>query len=260
MADWPPGVGREIHDELDSTNSEALRRAAAGAAGPLWILARRQAAARGRRGRVWAMPPGAFAASLLMRPDGPATQAALRSFVAALALREALVELTGRPEMFALKWPNDVLLAGRKLAGILLETGGPTGGPLALAIGVGVNLAVAPEAAALEAGALAPVSLREATGLAVAPEAFLDRLAPAFDAWERRLRTDGFASIRDAWLAHAARVGEPILARVPGREIAGRFETIDADGALVVATPSGRMVLPAAEVFFTPGADHAARH
>lgn len=256
MAPWPAGTGREVHATLDSTNAEALRRAAAGAAAPLWILALRQTAARGRRGRVWAMPRGAFAASLLLRPDGPPAEAALRSFVAALGLCDALVAATGLPERFALKWPNDVLLDGGKLAGILLETGGAPG-PLALAIGFGVNLAAAPAPSDLEPGALPPVGLAAATGAELEPEAFLDLLAPAVARWEARLRADGFGPVRAAWLALAARLGAPLVARTPGREIAGRFETIDATGALVLATATGRVTLPAADTHFPEPADAA---
>jgi BirA family biotin operon repressor/biotin-[acetyl-CoA-carboxylase] ligase len=251
MAGWPAGVGREILGITDSTNAEALRRAAAGATGPLWLMARMQTAARGRRGRAWAMAEGNFAATLLVRPPGAL---ALRSFVAALGLFDAMVAATGRPELFALKWPNDVLLSGRKLAGILLESG-PGG---TLAIGIGVNLAAAPEPAALEPGAVAPVSLRAATGLAVAPEDFLDLLAPAVAAWEARLAAEGFPPLRAAWLARATRLGEEITARLPGREIVGRFETLDETGALVLATAGGRVALPAAEIHF--GGGDAPRH
>lgn len=267
MAPWPPGVAREIRDELDSTNAEALRRAAAGDAGPRWILARRQTGARGRRGRAWAMPPGAFAATLLMRPYGPPAAAALRSFTAALALHDALAALTARPELFALKWPNDVLLRDRKLAGILLETGGAPSGPLALAVGFGVNLAAVPHLAALEPGALAPVSLRDGAGTDLDPEALLDALAPAFAAREAQLTAEGFAPVRAAWLARAARLGQPLQARTPARVIEGRFATIDAAGALVLETARGRVSVPAAEIHFpddAPPSAHepvdAARH
>lgn len=251
MSGWPAGIRREIHASLDSTNAEALRRAAAGDDGPVWILARVQTAARGRRGRAWSAPAGNFGASLLLRP---AEAPALRSFVAALGLHDAMVALTGRPEIFALKWPNDVLLSGRKLAGILLETG-PRG---TLAIGVGVNLASAPEPATLEPGAVTPVSLAEATGLAVAPEELLDHLAEAIHRWEARLTAEGFAPLRQAWLARATRLGEEITARLPNRTISGRFETVDETGALVLATAEGRLALPAAEIQFAPRAE--ARH
>jgi BirA family transcriptional regulator, biotin operon repressor / biotin---[acetyl-CoA-carboxylase] ligase len=255
MTDWPAGVGREVFAALDSTNAEALRRAAAGAAGPVWILAGRQSAARGRRGRQWTAPEGNFGATLLMRPDG--APAALRSFVAALGLFDAMIAVTGRPALFALKWPNDVLLGGRKLAGILLETGANG----TLAVGIGVNLAAAPDPATLEPDAVPPVSLAGATGIAIGPEDFLDLLAPAVAAWEDRLAAEGFAPLRAAWLARAARLGEEIRARLPDRTLAGRFETVDDTGALVLATPSGRVALPAAEVFFgAVEASHAARH
>jgi BirA family transcriptional regulator, biotin operon repressor / biotin---[acetyl-CoA-carboxylase] ligase len=260
--DWPAGVGREIHAELDSTNAEALRRGGAGA--PAWILAERQTAGRGRRGRVWRAPEGHFAATLLMRPEGPPAQAALRSFVAALGLRDALVGVTGRSELFSMKWPNDVLLSGRKLAGILLESGTGRDGALTLAVGIGVNLGAAPEPAELEPGAVAPAGLAAETGLRVAPAAFLDVLAPAFARWEARLVAEGFEPLRQAWLAGAARLGEEMVARLPGRQVAGRFETVDPTGALVIATATGREVLPAAEVHFgatVPGeASHAAGH
>lgn len=243
MTAWPEGVGREVVEKTDSTNAEALRRAAAGEAGPLWIMAREQTAARGRRGRAWAAPAGNFGATLLLRPPG---DRALRSFVAALALNDALVALTGRAELFALKWPNDVLLAGGKVAGILLEA--VNGG--ALAVGIGVNLAHAPDAAALEPGAVRPVALAGATGLTVSPDELLDALAPAFAAWEDRLVDEGFGPVRAAWLARAARLGETVTARLPDRTLSGRFETIDESGALVLATPGGRMVLPAADLSF----------
>jgi BirA family biotin operon repressor/biotin-[acetyl-CoA-carboxylase] ligase len=198
-----------------------------------------------------------------MRPGGSPAEAALRSFVAALGLHDALATLTGAPGRFSLKWPNDVLLDGRKLAGILLETHAARGAPLALAIGVGVNLVGAPEPASLEPGALAPVALAPATGCAAGPEALLDALAPAVARWEARLAQGGFAPIRAAWLDRAARIGDAMVARTPSRTLEGRFETIDASGALVLATEAGRVTLPAAEVHFAEAGDataHAARH
>lgn len=257
---WPAGVGREIHAALDSTNAEALRRAAAGARAPVWILAREQTAGRARRGRAWLMPQGNFAASLLMFPDGPPATAALRSFAAALALDTALTGAGVAAERLSLKWPNDVLLDGGKLAGILLETGATGDGRLALAIGIGVNLAGAPAPGDLEPGAVTPVALIPATGIALAPEALLERIAPAFAHWEARLVSEGFDALRAAWLARAARLGEPIVARLPGRAVAGRFETLDATGALVLVTERGRISLPAAEVHFAAEAGDAACH
>lgn len=243
---WPTGVGRQVLAQVDSTNSEAARLAPT-LAGPCWILALRQTSGRGRRGRAWTDPEGNFAATYVSRPDGPADQVAQRSFVAALALHEALLTVTGRAECFALKWPNDVLCNGAKLAGILLESVGQGAGVAHLAIGIGVNLRHAPEA---ESGALRPVSLLSETGIAVTPEEFLDILAPAFARWEHQLTTYGFAPIRQAWLNAAAKLGESIIARTTHAQHEGTFKGIDDRGALVLQTAQGQISIPAAEVFF----------
>lgn len=250
MADWPAGVDRLILESVDSTMAEAARQAAAGVAGPLWILAQAQTAAHGRRGRLWMSPAGSFSATLLMRPAESPARAGLRSFTAALALREALAGLTGREDLLSLKWPNDVLLAGGKVAGILLESAGQGGAMTHLAIGFGVNLAAAPPPEALEAGALAPASVLAVTGARLAPEALLDALAAAFDGWERRFDAHGFAPVRREWLAHAARLGETVTARLARETVTGVFETVDESGALVLSTPGGRRTIPAADVFF----------
>jgi BirA family biotin operon repressor/biotin-[acetyl-CoA-carboxylase] ligase len=175
---------------------------------------------------------------------------ALRSFAAALALRDACVALTGLPQSFALKWPNDVLLNGGKLAGILLESAGlGTKNPV-LCIGIGVNLIAAPDPTLVEPGATPPVSLLAETGLRVAPETFLDALAPAYEVWEEAFITQGFAPLREAWLAHAARLGERIKARTGHLTREGLFETIDDAGNLILRMSDGRVAIPAAEVFF----------
>jgi len=250
--DWPAGVGRIVVPRVDSTMAEAARRAPE-LTGTTWIMAGEQSAARGRQGRRWEMPRGNFAATLAMWPDlgaggGPASpaNAALRSFVAALALYDAFAAVTGSSASLGLKWPNDVLLNGGKVAGILLET--LPGG--CLLVGVGVNLAAAPDAADLEEGAASPVSLVQETGADVAPATFLDALAPAFAVWEGRLATEGFAPVRAAWLARAARLGERIRARTGRETLEGIFEDIDEHGHLVLSTPGRRRAIAAAEVHF----------
>ncbi len=243
---WPAGVGRVVLPEIDSTNLEAAR-IAPGLTGPVWLLALRQTKGKGRRGRDWRDPEGNFAASYITRPGGPPDQVALRSFVAALALFDALVTVTGRPEAFALKWPNDVLCHGGKLAGILLESIGHGAQVGHLIIGIGVNLRSAPEA---EAGSVPPVSLMGETGTSVTPEAFLDILAPAFAQWEHQLVTYGFAPIRRAWLDRAARLGQVITARTVTQSHTGTFEGIDATGALQLRGPQGVQTIPAADVYF----------
>ena len=246
---WPAGHGRRVLAEIDSTNAEAARRAA-GLANPEWILALSQTAARGRRGRRWANTDGNFAATLAMPIGGAPELVALRSFVAALALFDALVAVTGRTEPFTLKWPNDVLLNGGKLAGILLESTGQGARIDRVAIGFGVNLRNAPEAEDLEPVALRPVALLSETGADVAPEAFLDLLAPAFARHEAQLLSHGFAPVRQAWLDRAAGLGEVITARAGKRETVGTFETVDAAGNLVLSTRRGRVAIPAADIFF----------
>ncbi|PQO24519.1 biotin--[acetyl-CoA-carboxylase] ligase [Rhodobacteraceae bacterium WD3A24] len=239
---WPAGVGRHVLAEVDSTNAEAARRADSIDL-PAWFLGLRQTGGRGRRGRPWADPEGNFAATLLMAPEGPAEQAALRSFVAALALFDAFAAVTGRPGAFALKWPNDVLVNGGKVAGILLE-----GIRDRLAIGVGVNLLNAPPAD--PDAAAPPTSLLSATGTRVTPEELLDALAPAFARWEAVFVAEGFAPVRAAWLDRAARLGRTITARTVRETHEGLFETVDAHGALVLRTARGRVAISAAEVYF----------
>lgn len=242
---WPDGYGRRVLDEVDSTNAEAARSLPV-LAGPEWICALRQTAGRGRRGRAWSMPAGNFAATLVMRPTEAPEVVALRSFVTSLALHDAFAELTGSDAGLALKWPNDVLLNGGKVAGILLE-GLSNGG---LAIGIGVNLIAAPDASQVEPGAVHPVSLLAETGVRITPQQMLDALVTAYATREEAFRTYGFAPIREAWMARAARIGETVTARTAKDSHVGVFETVDADGQLVLNTAQGRMTIAAADVFF----------
>lgn len=242
-------MAAHVFDSLDSTNTYALQ-AAPTTPGPAWFLAMEQTAGKGRRARHWVSPKGNFHATLLLHPHEPAATVALRSFAAALALRDALVDLTGLPQNLTLKWPNDVLLNGGKLAGILLECTAAGQGIADLAMGFGVNLIAAPDVSLVEAGALIPVCLLQETGLRVSPETLLNHLAPAYARWEAAFTTQGFAPLRAAWLSHAARLGETIRARTGTTSETGRFDTIDEAGALILTTAKGRLAIPAAEVFF----------
>ena len=247
--EWPPGYGRRVLAEVDSTLSEAARIAPQ-LAGPEWILAHHQTSARGRRGRAWANPQGNLAATLVLRPSETPDVTALRSFVAALALFAACVSVTGRVEGLSLKWPNDVLLNGGKLAGILLESAGQGTTMSYLAIGIGVNLAQAPTPETVEPGAMRPVSLLSETGAAVDPETFLTHLAAAYARLETQFTTYGFAPIRTAWLARAARLGQVITARTSNSETTGTFDTVDEQGNLILNTAHGRVSIAAADVYF----------
>ena len=135
---------------------------------------------------------------------------------------------------------------GGKLAGILLESSGAQGRVDMLSIGIGVNLVAAPDQAQLEDRATAPAVL----GAGVSQDDFLAELAHHYAIWETRFVTYGFAPIREAWLARAARLGEVITARLPDREITGTFEEIDAEGNLILHTAKSREAIPAADVYF----------
>lgn len=241
--DWPAGIGRVIAGEVGSTLDAARHLAMAP---PFWFLAHRQTAARGRRGRAWAMPEGNFAATHVMQSDEAPGHLALRSFTMSLALHHALREVVGEGVDLALKWPNDVMLSGGKVAGILLESDGAG----RLAIGVGVNLAAAPLASAVEAGALLPVSLFGETGVTVAPEDFLDILARHFDREETRFRAAGFGPLRDDWLARAAMRNRTITARLPKVSHVGRFVGLDDAGNLLLQTADGLQRIAAADIYF----------
>lgn len=244
MTSWPAGYERHVLDKVDSTLAEA-RRMLPELTGPTWILGLEQTAARGRRGRAWSTPKGNFAGTLVLRRTQDPAVAALRSFVASLALYRSFVALTDAPDAFALKWPNDVLLHGGKVAGILLESVGDF-----LMIGIGVNLVHAPGSDEVEPGAVTPVCLAQALGTDVSPEVFLDTLAREYAALETQFVTYGFAPIRAAWLAHAARIGEVITARTMRQETKGIFEDVDQSGSLILGTAGGRVAITAADVFF----------
>jgi BirA family biotin operon repressor/biotin-[acetyl-CoA-carboxylase] ligase len=243
VAEIPP---IEALDEVDSTNAEARRRADAGQTGPIWITAARQSAGRGRRGRAWETGSGNLAATLLMVSHKPPAEAAQVSFVAALAVAD-LAGAYVPPSLISLKWPNDLLIAGRKMAGILVESGPHAGGGLWLAVGIGVNLATPPVAADRPATALAE-HLRAPPPK---PLEALAILAEAFERWRELWTRMGFSPIAEAWTARAHGLGQPCTAHLPGETIAGVAEGLDADGALRLRTAAGVVRrITAGDVFF----------
>jgi BirA family biotin operon repressor/biotin-[acetyl-CoA-carboxylase] ligase len=228
---------------VDSTNAEALRRAGAGERGPLWIVAKEQSAGRGRRGRTWTSPAGNLHATLLLLDPAPLAVAPQLGFVAGLALCDAMAAAApSLASRLALKWPNDLLCSGRKIAGILVEG---EGDPVAVAVGIGVNCRHHPDDAEFAATDLA----EESAG--VSADVLFDHLAGAMeirlDQWNGG---SGFAGIRTAWLERAAGIGEPVRVRLSGRDTAGRFETIDDAGRLVLRTGPGDLeAIAAGDVF-----------
>jgi len=249
MPQWPEGTEKHVFKTIDSTMLEAKRQAPA-IAGAAWVLSHEQTAGTGRRGRAWDSQSGNFSASLLLRPNAPPDQLALRSFVASIALFDTLVALTGREDVFSLKWPNDVLLRGGKLAGILLEPLNEGREHPALIIGIGVNLKNQPASSKMEETALAPRSLLQETGMSVSPEDFLDVLAPIYHNWDAKFTTYGFAPIRTAWLNHAANIGKEITARMAQRTLIGTFKTVDETGALILQATDGTHAITAADISF----------
>ncbi|MFN3656408.1 MAG: biotin--[acetyl-CoA-carboxylase] ligase [Pseudolabrys sp.] len=237
------GVRHIVFDTLGSTNAEALARARAGERGPLWITARAQNAGRGRRGNAWVSAAGNLFATLLLTEPSQPPAAPQLSFVAALALHDAVA--ASAPQLgplIKLKWPNDLLLGGAKLAGILIE--GEHIPLFAVAIGIGVNCASHP------AGTAYPATDLAAVGALVTPEALFATLAQAM---ARRLAQwdegRGFAAIRTDWLKRAAGLGDEIRVRLPEREFSGRFEGLDEAGRLLIAGAAGVAAVTAGEVF-----------
>lgn len=225
---------------------EARRLAEAGEPAPFWIMAHRQTRGRGRQGRAWSVLPGNFAGCCYLRPAMPPARAALMSFAASLALADMFEALApGVP--VALKWPNDTLLNGGKAAGVLLESTGGGAQGTALVIGIGINLAAAPPRAP---EGWEPTSIAAQTGRAPTPEEALDHLAPALHRWIAVLQVEGFAPLRAAWLARAARLGEKVVARLPHETVTGIFTDLDDSGALLLSVEGQVRAIHAADVFF----------
>ncbi len=240
-------------DEIGSTSGEAMARARAGDPGQLWVTTLRQTAGYGRRGRVWQMPAGNLAASCVIVLQGPRATLATLGFVAGLALHDALSTLSA-PDIFKLKWPNDVLAGGAKVAGILLEAQSLADGRLAVVTGIGVNVAASPEGTPYPA-----TTVRAAMGDAVSAERVFAALT---DAWLDRVmawEAGGFAAIRTAWLSAAAGLGGPIAVRSEGSVMRGVFETIDSDGQCMVRRDDGSLATVAAgDVLFGAAASERA--
>jgi BirA family biotin operon repressor/biotin-[acetyl-CoA-carboxylase] ligase len=253
------GYRLEAHETVGSTNMLALERVRQGDPGGLWIVARHQESGRGRRGRAWQTPSGNLAATLLSVGSGELRLAATLGFVAGLALSDALSAVMPRARIgigvdggsqgslrFELKWPNDVLADGAKLAGILLESVLLDRGRYALAIGVGVNVIAHPEGLPYPATSLAALGVK-----ADAETLFL----ALSDAWEANARQwdhgRGLGNIRGRWLKRAAGLGSDVAVRVDGNVVRGVFETIDEDCRFVIRGRSGEVVrIAAGDVHF----------
>ena len=253
------GYRLEAHDVVGSTNVLALDHARAGDPGKLWIVSKKQESGRGRRGRAWATPEGNLAATLLLVAGRDLKQAATLGFVAGLSLADALdaavpsarlaIRIDGAQrgrDRFELKWPNDVLASGAKLAGILLESTQLASGLFAVAVGIGVNVVAYPDDLPYPATSL------KALGAACDAETLFLALS---DAWGANARLwnegRGLAAIRDRWLERAAGLGSEVAVRIDGSVVRGTFETIDEDCRFVIRDRNGnRQTIAAGDVHF----------
>ncbi len=234
-----PGAGGvwriERYESLPSTSDLCIARAHAGEAAGLVVLAGRQSGGRGRAGRVWLSPPGNLALSLLLRPETPLAEAGQWALVAGVTLIEALLAVLPRAAgRLALKWPNDVMLEGDKLAGILIDSAAGAAGRMAwLVLGFGANLATAPELAERPTAALA--------GLAPppSPETLAAALLERLDAWQAVWRERGFDPLRETWLRHAHPLGTALSLIQGARPVTGRFAGLSPTGALLLDTGDG---------------------
>lgn len=236
-------TGDELVDlgAVGSTMEEARRRFAPGLAHRVWIVAREQTSGRGRQGRGWASPPGNLHMTLLLPTATPPRDQPKLGFAAGVALARAARSLLPEPVCVALKWPNDLLVAGAKASGLLLEG---LGGGAAVGVGIGVNVVAHPADTPYRATHLSV----EAPGL--------DR-GRVFACLSRALVEEvdvfaegrGFALTRQRWLGFAAHRGRQIIVRLDGREIEGVFVDIDADGRLLLDAADGRIPIAAGDVF-----------
>ena len=232
----PPGYALTHLAQTNSTNAEAMRIALKGERGPLWVLADRQTAGKGRDGRAWTSLEGNLHASLLFSPSCPVQHAAGLALVAGVAAVDAIRAAKPAPRLPALrlKWPNDILIGGAKIGGILIESSSQ-GDKLSVVIGVGINLASVPSDLGRQATSLCE------HGIDVSPGEALRLLAEALDTWLKVWDEGvGFERVRAAWLDRAGPLGEPLNVHGAAGEIAGTFAGLDADGALLIAGNDGR--------------------
>ena len=234
--------------ETGSTNADALARAREGEHRRVWIVADRPTAGRGRAGRSWDSPVGNLHASLLLVDPCEPRRAPELGFMAGVALASAVSDVAGQGIELALKWPNDVLHRGAKLAGILVE-GTQTRTGFAAVLGFGVNCASHPADLPYRATDLATLAPDGATRDALFG-ALSRRVAEGLALWAEGA---GFAAVRQAWLARAVPRGTALAVARPEGRLAGRFSSIDADGRLILDTDRGLVTVEAGDVFLANG-------
>lgn len=232
-------------DSLDSTNEEAKRLAKAGGSHGAVIWAKQQTAGRGRMGREWISEGGNLFLTVLLSPDKPLAELPQLSFVASVALIDSLIPLFEKGHKLACKWPNDVLLDNKKLAGILLESFKTEGDKQWIAVGVGVNVDNHPEDVQYPATCLTEAGV-ELISAKIVLSRFIHHFIEDYNCWHNK----GFATIRKRWLAQASGIGGKIEARMPDNTIKGTFEGIDTSGSLILKDAKGKkQTIHAADIF-----------
>jgi len=237
----PDGCHLIALDSVGSTNEHAKGLAHAGAPAGTAVWAREQTAGRGRHGRTWHSPPGNSYLSLLLRPACTPSEASQLGFVAGVALADTVSQFGATTA--TLKWPNDLMLAGKKASGILLESAAAPDGRLDwVVVGIGVNVASSPSD-------IPDVTSLQAEGVAVSVEAFVEALLARFFAGLALWQAEGFAPVRQRWLDFAAPSGSPLRVRLPTGDVSGKFSGIDARGSLLLETDGGVRRVDVGDVF-----------
>jgi BirA family biotin operon repressor/biotin-[acetyl-CoA-carboxylase] ligase len=223
-------------ETIDSTNTEAHRRAAAGGRGPLWIRADQQEQGRGRSGRPWSSPHGNLSATYMFAPAGEPTIFHQLSFVAALAAYDAIAEQVNDKAQLQLKWPNDLLIGNAKICGILIESAKYADDVIVM-IGMGVNIAVTP---AIEGRAVTQLDRHGAT---MKPQALLQGIATKLEHWLDVWNVGaGFDQIRAAWLNRGHTKGQRLTVNTVKERLEGTFQGLADNGALILTLSSGATV------------------
>ncbi len=243
----PPAFSLIPLDSVGSTNDEARRLADEGAAHGTVVWAGEQTKGRGRQGRNWTSPRGNLYTSVILRPDCKLSEAAQLSFVACVALGEAITAKAGGAVEVTYKWPNDIMFNGKKGVGLLLESKATPQGALDwVIIGMGTNIAHFPDDARYPASSLH----REGADPALSPEVLLEELAQQLDIWVKIWRKRGFGDIREAWKQRVQGLGQAMEVRLPRETLTGVFGDLDSDGALLLKLADGRTrTITAGDVF-----------
>ncbi len=226
------------YEELDSTNSEAKRLAEGGASHGAFIWAKTQTQGRGRYSREWVSSEGNLFVSVLLSPEAPLPEIHQLSFVASLAIVEALTPLIPQGEKLRCKWPNDLLLNGKKLGGILLEsfeTLEATGPKRWVVIGIGVNIDHCPEELENPATYLKEAGV-EIISAKIVLSRFIHHFIECYGVWQEK----GFTTIRKSWLKHCEGLGREVKVSLPQETIYGIFHALDAQGNLTLKLSNGK--------------------